>query len=233
VSDAPFRIVPAVHARREVAPDPAHERELVSHLRSSQSRDALLALYGRFVNGETAFDAMMRKVLWQALAKRAGAGLRVGRGAQFVHVETFEIGAGVFIGEQAMIQGRHDGRCVIGDGCWIGPQSYFDARDLVIEESVGWGPGARILGSEHTQMPIDVPVIQTDLEIRPVRIGAGADIGVNAVILPGIAVGAGAVVGAGSVVTHDVPPRAVVAGVPARLIRMRGAENTGKEPQQP
>ena len=102
-----------------------------------------------------------------------------------------------------------------------GPQSYFDARDLVIGEHVGWGPGAKVLGSEHTGIPADVPIIATDLEIRPVRIGAWADIGVNAVILPGVTVGKGAIVGAGAVVTQDVEPFSVVAGVPARLLRRR------------
>ena len=47
-----------------------------------------------------------------------------------------------------------------------------------------------------------MPIIQTDLEIKPVRIGAWADIGVNAVILPGVTVGKGAIVGAGAVVTR-------------------------------
>jgi acetyltransferase-like isoleucine patch superfamily enzyme len=56
------------------------------------------------------------------------------------------------------------------------------------------------------------------------RIGPGAFIGVHCVILPGVTVGAKAVVGAGSVVTKDVPPGAVVAGVPARAIRT-GAAN--------
>lgn len=51
------------------------------------------------------------------------------------------------------------------------------------------------------------------------RIGTRAFVGVHCVILPGVTVGAGAVVGAGSVVTKDVPPEAVVAGVPARIIR--------------
>jgi acetyltransferase-like isoleucine patch superfamily enzyme len=59
------------------------------------------------------------------------------------------------------------------------------------------------------------------LRIEPVRIGAWADIGVNAVILPGVTVGKGAIVGAGAVVTDDVPPFAIVAGVPARLVRWR------------
>jgi len=66
-----------------------------------------------------------------------------------------------------------------------------------------------------------LPAIQTDLEIKPVVVGAWADIGTNAVILPGITIGRGAIVGAGAVVTVDVPPFAIVAGVPARVLRFR------------
>ena len=61
----------------------------------------------------------------------------------------------------------------------------------------------------------------TDLRIQPVRIGAGADIGMNAIILPGVTVGPGAIVGAGAVVIEDVKPYSIVAGVPARFIRER------------
>jgi len=56
--------------------------------------------------------------------------------------------------------------------------------------------------------------------IRPVRIGDGAWLGQNVVICPGVTIGRNAVVGANSVVRHDVPDFAVVAGAPARLIRM-------------
>jgi acetyltransferase-like isoleucine patch superfamily enzyme len=55
--------------------------------------------------------------------------------------------------------------------------------------------------------------------VRPVKICAGAFIGVGAIILPGVTIGECAVVGAGSVVTKDVPPFTVFAGNPARLIR--------------
>jgi hypothetical protein len=58
---------------------------------------------------------------------------------------------------------------------WIGPKSYFDTRHLIIEEYVGWGPRARVLGSTHSGFPIDIPIVQTDLEIKPVRIGAWTD----------------------------------------------------------
>jgi len=202
-------------------PDPPDELELADRLRRNHSRAELLALAGAHAMGDNEHDARMRRAVWRALAKTFGDGVRIGRGAIARHPETFEIGHGVVIGEQAFIQGRFDGRCVIGDHTWIGPQAYLDARDLVVEEYVGWGPGARVLGSQHTGMPADVPVIQTDLRIEPVRVCAWADVGVNAVLMPGVTVGRGAIVGAGAVVTADVPPFAVVIGVPARFARWR------------
>jgi acetyltransferase-like isoleucine patch superfamily enzyme len=213
--------VPAVHGRQTVQPDPASELALAERLRREHSRAELLDLASRHAQGDNDEDARMRRATWRALAKRFGNGVRIGRGAIAKHPDTFEIGDGVVVGEQTFIQGRFDGRCVIGNHVWLGPQSYFDARDLVIEEYVGWGPGAKVLGSQHTGLPSDVPLIQTDLRIEPVRIGAWADIGVNAVILPGVTVGKGAIVGAGAVVTHDVPAFAIVAGVPARFVRWR------------
>ena len=217
----PSRVVTAVHGRRQIEPDDATEIAFSEDLRRSRSREAILQLASQHALGESNEDARMRRATWRAVARTFGHGVVVGRGALTKHLETFEIGDGVFIGEQSFIQGRFDGRCVIGNHAWLGPQSYFDARDLVIEEYVGWGPGAKVLGSLHTGEPADVPVIQTDLVIRPVRICAWADIGVNAVIFPGVTVGKGAIVGAGAVVSEDVAPFAVVAGVPARFIRWR------------
>jgi acetyltransferase-like isoleucine patch superfamily enzyme len=133
-----------------------------------------------------------------------------------------EFGNYIFIGAQAMIQGRFDGTCRIGNHVWIGPQAYLDARDLVIEDYVGWGPGAKVLGSTHTGQPRDVPIITTSLVIKPVVIGYGADVGMNASILPGVRIGQHAIIGAGAVVTQDVPDYAVVAGVPARVLYSRG-----------
>ena len=224
------RVVKAVHGLRERKPDPDFEVELSGYLRTEYAREALVELYGRFAVGEGVFDSLMRRVIWRAVAKELGHGASIGSGVGFKHLETFEIGDAVFIGAQTYIQGRFDGRCVIRDHVWIGPQSYFDARDLVIEAYVGWGPGAKVLGSAHTGMPVDIPIIQTDLEIRPVHIGAWADIGTNAVILPGVTIGEGSIVGAGAVVTSDVPPLAIVAGVPARFLRWRdGHAPEGKD----
>jgi acetyltransferase-like isoleucine patch superfamily enzyme len=215
------RIVRAVHGRQEVEPDSPLEIGLAAMLREKYDVQALVELYGRFAVGDGQIDQLMRRGIWRAAAKRCGHRLQVGSGVGFKHVETFEIGDGVFIGAQAYIQGRFDGSCVLGKNVWIGPQSYFDARDLVLEDFVGWGPGAKVLGSAHTGVPADIPIVQTDLEIRPVRIGAWSDIGTNAVILPGVTVGKGAMIGAGAVVTTDVEPFAIVAGVPAKFLRWR------------
>jgi acetyltransferase-like isoleucine patch superfamily enzyme len=220
-SDSGGRIVRAVHGLRTVQPDEAFEQGLSKYLGSQYDHDRLVEVYGRFATGDGPIDAVMRRAVWRAVARCFGQGVRIEPGVGFKHLETFEIGNGVFIGSHAFIQGWFQGRCVIGDHVWIGPQSYFDARDLVIEEYAGWGPGAKVLGSAHTGVPDDVPIIQTDLEIKPVRIGAWADVGTNAVVLPGVAVGRGSMVGAGAVVTRDVPPFAVVAGVPARFLRWR------------
>jgi acetyltransferase-like isoleucine patch superfamily enzyme len=133
----------------------------------------------------------------------------------------------VFLGADAFLQGRFDGSCSIGDHVWIGPQAYLDARSLVIEEYVGWGPGAKVLGSEHTGVPLDVPIVQTDLVIKPVKVGAWADVGTGAILLPGVTVGRGSIIGAGAVVNRDVEPFSVVAGVPAKFLHWRKGSKAG------
>jgi acetyltransferase-like isoleucine patch superfamily enzyme len=214
-------MVPSMHGRRDAKPDPSFEIELSAHLKKSYDRAALQEIYTRYMHGDGELDSLMRRAIWRAVARKFGHGVRIGSAVGFKHWETFEIGDDVFIGAQAYLQGRFDGVTQIGNRVWIGPQAYFDARHLILEDSVGWGPGAKVLGSAHTGLPVDCPVIQTDLEIRPVKVEAWADIGTCAVLLPGVTIGKGAIVGAGSVVTKDVAPFSIVAGVPARFLRWR------------
>ena len=224
------RTVPAVHAARQaVKPDPPFEADLSRHLRDHYAPAALLEHYARFAQGDGELDGLMRRAIWRAVARKFGSGVRIGAGVGFKHLETFEIGDAVFVGAQAYVQGRFDGVTKIGNHVWIGPQAYFDARHLTLEDHVGWGPGARVLGSSHTGLPVDRPIIETDLEIRPVLVQAWADVGTGAVLLPGVTVGKGSIVGAGAVVTRDVPPFSIVAGVPARFVRWRD----GFQPDNP
>jgi len=218
------RRVPAVHGRRQSVSEPAYHRDFALDLAAQYTREGLVELYGRFMHGDGIIDAMMRRILWLALTRTCGSDVRIESGVGFKHPETFEIGNNVFIGSQTFIQGRFDGRCKIGNHVWIGPQSYFDARDLTLGERVGWGPGAKVLGSAHTGLPANVPIIETDLLIKPVHVEDWADIGTGSVLLPGVTIGRGAIVGAGAVVTRDVPAFAKVAGVPAKVIGWRAAQ---------
>ena len=220
--EIPRRVIAAaIHGRADVTADPAFEAEFAQDMKRRCAPDEIMSLFRRFSRGDDYIDALVRRICVRALARRCGSNLRVSPGVSFRHAETFDIGDGVMIGEQTVIHGRIDGTCVIGNKAWIGPQCFFDARDLVIGNNVGCGPGVRILGSMHTGLPIDVPIIATDLCIATVRIDDDADIGMGAILLPGITVGRGAIVGAGAVVTHDVPPYAKVAGSPARRIGYR------------
>ena len=219
------RILAATHGRQRTREAPAHERELVLEFIQSYSQSERIDCYARFATGAGRFDALMRRVLVAASAQGWGPGLWVDSGFSFRHIETVSFGNDVYIGTQAVIQGRFDGTCTIGSNTWIGAQVFLDARDLQIGSNVGLGPGCRILGSSHTGEPVDRPIIQTDLSVLPVRIEDDADIGINAVILPGVTVGRGSIIGAGAVVTVDVPPFSVVAGVPARVIRYRVSDS--------
>jgi acetyltransferase-like isoleucine patch superfamily enzyme len=217
------RVVKAVHALEDVAADSADEIAESDELRRTLEREQILERYAAALWIDGTKGQRARRVILRAICKRLGNGVKIGMGVLVLHPHTFEIGDAVFLGNQTFLQGRHDGRCVIGAHTWIGPQSYFDCRDMELGEYVGWGPGAKVLGSEHTGEPRDVPIIQTDLVIKRVTVGNGADIGVNAVLLPGVTVGDGAIIGAGAVVPRDtiVPPNAIYAGVPAKLLRYR------------
>ena len=111
---------------------------------------------------------------------------------------------------------------VIGDRSQLGVNCRIE-NDLVMGHDVVMGPDVIIMSSRHAFERLDVPVNQQgNLPRRPVIIGNDVWIGTRVIILPGVKIGDQAVIGAGAVVTKDVPPRAVVAGNPARIIRYRG-----------
>lgn len=138
------------------------------------------------------------------------------------HPETIEIGDDVYIGHYAILKGYHSGRMSIGDGTWIGQQAFLHAAGgISIGRAVGIGIGVKVLTSAHALDQPELPILESPLRFAPVSLEEGSDIGVGAVILPGVRVGRGAQVGAGAVVSEDVPDYAVAAGVPARIIRSR------------
>jgi acetyltransferase-like isoleucine patch superfamily enzyme len=98
----------------------------------------------------------------------------------------------------------------------------FICEGVTIEDEVFIGHGVMFINDKYPRSTAATGQLQTEADwvCTPTLIKRGASIGSNATILCGVTVGEGAIVGAGSVVTRDVPPQAVAAGNPARVIRM-------------
>ncbi|HXP60595.1 MAG TPA: hypothetical protein VN829_08900 [Dongiaceae bacterium] len=126
---------------------------------------------------------------------------------------------GVGIAASAIILGK----CNIDSGVIIG-------ENTLIRTSTLDGRGGCIIGSNVIILMASIVTADHDIDspefparYRKVEVGDFAVIHQGALVLPGRIVGRGAVVAAGSVVAHDVPPMALVAGNPARLIRQRAS----------
>lgn len=143
-------------------------------------------------------------------------------GVLIFHPENITIGNNVYIGHNTVLKGYYRNEMVIGDHTWLGQGCFLhSAGGIRIGNAVGIGPMVKILTSYHKEIELDIPIMFNELECREVVLKDGCDIGVGAIILPGITVGEGSIIGAGSVVTKDIPPYHVVSGVPAKIMRKR------------
>ena len=89
---------------------------------------------------------------------------------------------------------------------------------VIIEDHVFFGHGVKLLARAHDYSLTDIPRQRSVIE-KPIVIKKGAWVASGAIVLGGVTIFEDAVVGAGSVVTKDVPPRAIVAGNPAKIIK--------------
>lgn len=120
----------------------------------------------------------------------------------FRNAERIRIGAGSHIGEFSIIwAGNSTGRVVLGCKALLAPHVTLTASNY---------------GVERGTPVMDQPKIEKDIVI-----GDDVWVGANAVVTAGVTVGDGAIIGAGAVVTRDVPPYAIVGGVPAKVIGWR------------
>jgi virginiamycin A acetyltransferase len=134
---------------------------------------------------------------------------------------------GIFISKGSRIVCR---RTQIGDGSRInGPITIKGKGSCNIGKYVAFGYNIRLITSNHETSEVILQYnLSKQLGIKPktgskidINIGHNVWIGDNVIITPGVSVANGAIIGAGSVVTKNVPPYAIFAGVPAKLIRYR------------
>ena len=126
------------------------------------------------------------------------------------------------IGEETTIQRPF--RCDYGTNIRIGARCFvnygavfLDVVPIVIGDDVQIATHVQLLTATH---PLDAARRRAGWESgKPIAIGDGVWLGGGVIVLPGVTIGEEAVVGAGAVVTRDVPPRTLVVGNPARVIR--------------
>jgi len=109
----------------------------------------------------------------------------------------------------------------IGKNCKISSHTFI-CEGVHIGDGVFVGHNVSFINDLYPRSVNPDGSMQTDADWHVVEtfVEDGASIGTSVTVIGGVRIGAGALVGAGSVVTKDVPPRSIVAGNPARVIRM-------------
>jgi len=133
----------------------------------------------------------------------------------FVNLYGCEIGNETRIGTFVEIQRG----AKIGDRCKISSHTFI-CEGVIIEPEVFVGHGVTFINDRYPRATTAEGQLQieADWHCQNTLVKRGASIGSGATLLGGITVGENAIVGAGSVVTKDVPPNAIVAGNPARIL---------------
>jgi acetyltransferase-like isoleucine patch superfamily enzyme len=144
-----------------------------------------------------------RRIFLRRRLRKCGSDLVVSQGVIFEFPERIDLGDRVFVNRGALITARRD--IQIGDDVLIGPYVVINSGD-------------------HNYADPTQPIGSQGHRAGPITIGNDVWLGAHCVILRDVTVGDGAVVAAGAVVINDVPPRTLVAGVPAVPKKLRGAE---------
>lgn len=151
---------------------------------------------------------------------RIAADVQLGKNVgifSFVNLYGCKIGDDSRIGAFVEIQKN----ATVGARCKISSHTFI-CEGVTIEDDVFVGHGVVFINDRDPRATTDGrPQTEADWEMVPTHVCHGASIGSGAVIMGGVTIGSGALIGAGAVVTRDVKPGSVVAGVPARFMRMR------------
>lgn len=150
---------------------------------------------------------------------RIAPDVKLGRNVKiygFVNLYGCEIGDDTRIGTFVEIQKN----ARIGARCKISSHTFI-CEGVVIEDECFIGHGVVFINDRFPRAanPDGTPQSEKDWQVIPTRVCRRASVGSGATILCGVTIGEGAIVGAGSTVTRDVPPRTIVAGNPARVLR--------------
>lgn len=172
---------------------------------------------------------LLRGYFWKTVLQidrgRVGKNFKCYAGVVFMQTSpgAIRIGDHFRILRNSTVNTHDQGRIEIGNHVYIGETTSITAcRSVRLGNFVTIGPQNIITDLTHDTACRDLPIRSQPLIGKPVVIEDDVWISSHCVILPGVTIGRGAVIGAGAVVTKDVPPYAVAAGVPAKVIKWRG-----------
>ena len=180
--------------------------------------------------GLTLLARALRRALLRSLLPLLEPGIRLGRrvdvgGRAELRVTcggTITIEDGVSIERDVLIHAE-GGAVVIGRDGFVGRGSHIVALEsVIIGADALIAAGVVIRDGDHRFDDPSRPIREQGHDVRPIRIGADVWLGAHAVITAGSTIGDGSVIGANAVVRGEIPPLAVAAGIPARVIRQRG-----------
>lgn len=155
---------------------------------------------------------------------RQATSFRIAPGVFILGFKNISLGRGVAINRHAALTADR-GEICLGDQVYLGDFSIISGDDgaVHIGSKVLIGPHCLIQAANHRFERTDIPIMEQGHTPGRVVIEDDVWIGGNAVVCPGAHIGRGCVIGAGAVVVGTLPPNAVAVGVPARVIRFRGA----------
>jgi acetyltransferase-like isoleucine patch superfamily enzyme len=175
------------------------------------------------------YGLLLGRYLWRRFLTRAGwrwstdGLLFLGSGLelQIARSGRVEFGRFVWIGDGTKIR-CHEGVVEIGAKSVMGQECTISAYSRVrIGEQCVIADRAMFIDFDHGVVEVERPIRKQGIYTRDIEVGSNVWIGYGACVLRGVSVGDNSIIGTNSVVTKDVPANAVVAGIPARVIRMR------------
>ena len=114
----------------------------------------------------------------------------------------------------------------VGEYAYLGPAGFYDSRGGIhIGDGTILSSFVKVLSSSHKIGDGNILPYSSENLYKPVIIGSGVWVGMNSIIMPGVILGDAVIVGAGSIVTKSFGHGAVIAGNPAKLLRVRHYDN--------